>query len=195
MKLKVAAAPETYPVTLTEAKDHCAIVSGSADDAYLTALIAAATAYAEQYTSRALEVTQYTLALDGFCSSAIVLPRTPLISLDSVAYVKPDNSSATMDLDDVLVEDYEELTVIRPAFSKHWPASRGYYSDVTITFTAGYAQDGSPLESMVPAGIKQAILIMVNEMYDQRADTVLGMSVEKIGLANALLNPYRTRIV
>jgi uncharacterized phiE125 gp8 family phage protein len=62
----------------------------------------------------------------------------------------------------------------------------GNINDVTITYTAGYGSDASS----VPGQIKQAILLMITDAYDNRQDYV-----KKLPTASEyLLDQYRVQL-
>ena len=63
--LAIVAPAEVYPITVADAKGHLKITH-SLEDAHISNLIAAATAWAQDHTSRILVATQVTFSFDRF---------------------------------------------------------------------------------------------------------------------------------
>lgn len=198
-------APAGEPITLAEAKAWLRVDSTD-EDVLIASLIQAARAYVETFTSRALITQQFELSLDGFPGSdrfasgrlsearggavvgrEIVLPRPPLISVQSVKYYDTDGtlqtfSSAGYHVDTkaqpgrvVLDEDYD------------WPDIDPRPNAVIVAYTAGY---GTP--SQVPQGLRTAIRFMLAHWYTNRLPVNIGNIVNQIpASAEALLWQHR----
>jgi uncharacterized phiE125 gp8 family phage protein len=190
MGLKLITAATDYPVTLDEAKAQTR-VDGAADDATLTALIAAATDYVEQYTGRAIMPQTWELVLDAF-SDAIQIPKGPVTGITSVSYY--DINGALQTVTDTnytpdLVSDPQWL-VRDTAYT--WPTTATGINVVKIQFTAGYAT--------VPPSIKHAILLLVSQWFDERSSlsamtrpAAAGGDIPELPHAvTALLSNYRS---
>lgn len=166
-------------VTLAEVKDHLRI-TGTAEDTYLTAILAAATEVAEQITRRQLAPATFELHLDRFPAGPIDLPLPPLQSVESVTYTDPDGVEQTF-------AEFEADTVggsVAPAYGVYWPATRAVPNAVRVRFKAGY------LAGECPFSIRAAILLLVGALYENREAYHTGKLVENeaVGL---LLWPYR----
>lgn len=189
--------PEVEPVTLEEAKAHLR-VDGSDEDALISALIVAGRQWAENEIGYVTVQRQLRLVLDEFPASGvdvITLPRSRLISIDSVQYA--DRNGATQDW---AAENYSADTAsvegrLLRAFGVEWPETRAQRQAVTITYTAGWPDDGaSPPDyaANVPQPIKQAILLLVGHWYEHREAVNIGNIVTPLEYAvKALLSPYR----
>lgn len=99
------AGPGEEPVTLAEAKAWCRI-DGSDEDDLLTSLIAAARLQVESMTGRALVSQQWRLTLMCPRGLVVVLPVTPVISLDEA----PDDAALQGDAV-LLAEPVESLSI------------------------------------------------------------------------------------
>jgi uncharacterized phiE125 gp8 family phage protein len=105
----------------------------------------------------------------------ILLPLAPLTSVDFVKYKDTAGVWQTLVADtDYEVDSVSEPARILPAYGLGWPQPRIDINTVQVRFTAGYARVGSPDVSGVPAAIKQAIMLLVGDLYDKRADTHIG---------------------
>ena len=101
----------------------------------------------------------------GFCD-LIRLPYQPIVDIVSVHYLDGMGQPVLVDPD-----TYELFgRDLGCAWGKSWPtpgAYRGHAETVRVRYRAGYAvdPDADPFEPNVPEPIKQAILLMVGDMY------------------------------
>jgi uncharacterized phiE125 gp8 family phage protein len=184
--MRITTAPAIEPVTLTEAKLHLR-VDHTADDSLITALIVAAREQSEAFTSRAFIEQTITLTFDEFPDS-FALPRPPLVSVTSIAYL--DSTGASQTLSDTLyrVDTQSEPGRITVAYGQSWPVTYDVTGAVTVVYKAGYGT----LAASVPASIKHAILMMVESFYENRGDIVVGLSAQEMPqTSKTLLFPYR----
>ena len=174
-----------YPVTLAEAKTHLR-VDGNDEDALINALIAAATAQAENYTWRTLMPTVFEYVDDDF-DAEIKLDTFPISSIDSIKYYDVSNTLQTVPAGEYETNLVECPVTIRPKTNYYWPSTYVKYEAVIVRFTAGYAS-----AALVPAPIKQAILMIIGHLYANREDVVTGTQVNTIPQSSQyLLNNYR----
>lgn len=186
----VSTAPTDYPVTLDEAKLH-ARISGSDEDSEIQNLIAAATAYVQEYQWSQLISATHVMRLDRFpCGKAIELWPNPVQSVTSVQYVDTSGNTQTLAASTNYTADvYSKPARIVPAYTLPWPATRCYINDVTVTYVTGWGASGAS----VPITTRQAILLLVGHWFRNREAT--GTAAGDISFAvKALLdlNSYRT---
>lgn len=210
MRLKLIQAPFSespadLPVTVSEAKEHSRITTSS-DDAYIEQLIMAAAQYAQERTGCAIGVQVWEGALNSFfadCSApyagysradVICLPLPPLNEVLSVKYTDANGDEQTLDAALYVVDTFGVKASIRRAFGEVWPATRCEPDAVRIRFSCGYSPNGSPAPLALPPRLRQAVLVMVNEMYDNRTDGVDDLPVGFRGAIDALLRPSRVDI-
>lgn len=182
-------APEAFPVSLEEAK-AALDVEDNERDTLITGLIAAATIWLDGYTGilgRALCEQTWRQDFDAF-DRKLRLPLLPVIDVESVSYV--DSAGATQTVaalnytvrQDALGAYVQFLTTFAaPAISAE-PAA------VSVTYVAGYDDEG---EVPMPAAIKQAMLLLIRQWFDNPTAVIVGASVEKMPFAvQALLAPF-----
>jgi len=182
MALRLLTPPEGMPLTLAETKLHLR-VDHSADDSYISALIAAAVSRTDGkdgFLQRAIMTQQWRLILDAFPPGEILIPLPPLQTIDEVRYF--DAASAEQPFDYVVDMDSAPARMW-PAGA--WPTGLQSPMGVEIDFTAGYAE--------VPAAIKHGLLLLIGAWYENREQAVIGTIVQPLPItmgADALLSPY-----
>lgn len=175
---RVISQPETEPVILSEAKVHLEY-TGSSKDAYITSLIKTARRLCETYTGLSFVTQERRIKLDTFPTSGkpITVPYGPVQSIDSFTYLNDDGTTTT------LVSGTDFAVDLHSGFCRlfalgadgevdAWPTDiRKYPQAVTIEYTAGY---DSAVNEPLPDQIKQAILLQVASMFENRQDEVAG---------------------
>jgi len=181
MGLTISTPAATFPITLDDAKVHLRIVD-SAEDVYLETLLDVATEYAQDTTGRQLVDATYAHTLDWF-PAEIRLPRPPLDSVTSITYKDSSNVTQTLasSVYTVIADDLNEGRVVE-AINQTWPATADVPNAVTITYVAGYGAAAD-----VPATFKQAILLMLADLFEHRESVVTGLAVNRIPSLEALL--------
>jgi uncharacterized phiE125 gp8 family phage protein len=195
MKLTLKTVPAVEPVTKDDVKKHLRLVTTTAEaeaytteDDLLNRLITTARIITEQEIGRKLITQTMAYYLDGWPDRReIGIPYPPLQSAtvtyrleDDTGY---DNTLSTVDVDTV---SEPGRIVLQP--NESWPSGT-LYSDrpIKIEFDCGYG-----LAADVPEGIKSAILLKISDLYENRGEVVLGVSVSKIADAvDSLLRSYR----
>ncbi|NNF65982.1 MAG: hypothetical protein HKM98_00570 [Gammaproteobacteria bacterium] len=181
-------APTTEPVTLNEARLHLRIDDcHNDDDSYVEALIKSARHRVEGFLHRALISQTWKLYLPEF-PTEIMLPMGDVQSVSSVEYVDTDGSPQTLATSEYQTDLNAVPARIKEAYSKNWPSTRvNEYNAVTVTFVAGYGA-----ASAVPEPIKQAILLIVGHLYENRENVSAGTQLYDVPQgADSLLWPYR----
>jgi uncharacterized phiE125 gp8 family phage protein len=103
-----------------------------------------------------------------------------------ISYIDGAGATQTMDPTDYEVDATEAPGKVRPLFQTQWPDTRSVWNAVTLQYYVGWAA------ADVPAGLKQAILLLVSQMYEQRTPEITGTIVAKVSFAvEALIAPYR----
>lgn len=166
---KVTVQPTEEPVSLDEAKAHCR-VSGTGDDVYLTTLIKVARILCESYSGLSFLTQTRVIKLDAFpCSGLpIEIPYGPVQSVEEFTYIDSDEVTQTLVEDtDFVVDSHSDLTKLVAEDS--WPGTFNKPNAVSIETICGYATAAD-----VPEQIKQAILMQIGSMYENRQDEIYG---------------------
>ena len=194
MALSLVTAPTIEPVTLSEAKDACVI---SADDgtrdSLITALITAARVHVETKTHRALLTQTWDWRLQDFWQGwATEVPKSPLQSVTSISYYDTAGTLTTWGASNYVVTadagDQALPGTIALASGVSWPSVQSSrINAVTVRFVAGYGATAA----LVPAGLRNAMLVLIAEMFAQRQITVTGRitSAAQFSFDN-LIGPY-----
>lgn len=161
----VTTGPASEPITLTEAKAQCRIESSfTDDDAWLNTAITVAREQAEGLLNRALINQTITMVSEGF-PTMFEIPQPPLASVTSIKYYDVDNVQQTLAADQYQVNTYVEPGLVLKASSVAWPTVYSTRFDaVEIIFQAGWAAAAN-----VPTSIKQGMLMLLTDLYDNRS--------------------------
>lgn len=158
-------APTLEPVTLDEAKKQVE-VSGGDHDPHLTRLVKTARQTVEQMLNRQLITATWDLKLDRFpCGfyEPIYVPKPPLVSA-TITYYDAAGTLTTLPTSVYKVVTSREPGEIHLKFGQAWPVAYQEAESVTVRFVAGY---GATTLS-VPEGIRQAILLLVDDYFENR---------------------------
>ena len=161
-RLNTPAASE--PVTAADVKLY-ARVAHSVEDTLISSWISAARKLAEDYQHRAYISQTWRLAYDNFPPSCILVPRPPLISVQSIKYYDSDDTEYTFAGANYSVDVISEVGRIALNYAVQWPTvTLRPTNAVIIDFTAGYGASASA----VPDSVKNAIYIYCTHMYENR---------------------------
>jgi uncharacterized phiE125 gp8 family phage protein len=104
-----------------------------------------------------------------------------------VKYIDLNGSEQTLTLaTDYTVDAVNVPGRVHLAYQKNWPQPRDQWDAVKVVYTVGWAED------LVPEPIKQAILLLVSQMYEHRTPEVESRAITPVLFSyEALLSPYR----
>jgi len=197
MSLKLITAATKNPVTRAEQKLHSRI-PGTADDTLVDALITAATAYTEKVLGRPIVSQTWDLFMDRFPYADTIKIEVPLPPLLSVSYVKYWDVSdvlQTWDASKYVVDnnDEDDRATLFPAINQSYPSTRAFPNAVEVRFIAGYWDTStSPDTDSTPQAIKQAIMLLVAHLYENREATTQRFEITETPMGyEALLAPYK----
>lgn len=172
---KVIYEPQSEPVTPAEAKTHLRVTDDN-DDAYITTLIKVARRMCERYAGVSFITQTRVVKLDNFpsCVEEIEIPYGPVLAISGndtaaptpnalgITYVDDDDATQTLTLNtDFRLDNHSAISRVYPVDS--WPTDvDDRVHAVSITYTAGFTS--------VPEEVKQAILLQVGSMYENRQD-------------------------
>ena len=174
--------PVTEPVSLVEAKAYLR-VDNTDEDTLIGTLITAARQWVESYLDRALILRQLVLRLDTF-PVEIELPQPPLSTFGtttavSVTYTLATGTTATLSSSEYRIDRTSTPGVLRQNYSGSWPGHLNDYNSIAVTYWAGYGSD----EGDIPPAIKNAILLMVGHLFENRTAVVTNTNTKPIEFA------------
>jgi uncharacterized phiE125 gp8 family phage protein len=187
LQIKLITDVITELVSITELKTQLRI-DASDEDAYLPGLITAAREYCENFTGRTIGTKTLEGILDDFPCEGIYLFDSPVQSITSIKYIDSDGTENTWNS----IYYVSNLDIIPeriyPAYGQSWPAYTPYPTgSVRITYQAGHTS------SNLPEAIKQAILLVAGDLYENREATSEKRAYELPFSVRALLMPYKIR--
>ena len=155
-------------ITLGDVKNYVRIDSDD-DNAIITNMITQARIWCENYISRDIVAKNRTYYMDS-TSGLFDLPFAPVATIESVTVEGEAATYTEYGLDDLSIE-----------------LDGGPSNNVKITYTTAGLDDGL---------IKQALLQMVSNLYDNRADFVTGTIVSDIPTnVKNILSGYKTMFI
>jgi len=191
----ITGAPLSEPVTLIEAKLHLKLATTSAEavayaseDDLLGRLITAARTQAEQETGRRFITQTLTYYLKQWPDERFIrIPYPPLQSaVVTYRLTGDDDYDNTLTTADVDIASEPGRIILQP--NESWPSGTLYTDKpIKIVFICGYG-----LAVAVPENIKSAILLKISDLYENRGEVVIGVSVGRIeGAVDSLLRQYQ----
>ena len=181
--------PTEEPISLAEAKRHLRVDIND-DDVLITMLITAVREYVEEHILRRALISQtWDYYLDAFpAKDELVIPMPPLQSVTSISYTDENDVTTTFSATNYAVDTVSEPGRVKLKANASWPSvSLAPVNGVVTRFVAGY-----DAAAAVPQMIKQAMLLTIADLYENRESIVVGTIVQSIPLtAKLLLWPFR----
>lgn len=161
-----------------------------ADEDLLSSLITTAREIVERETASTLITTERDYWQDGWPSgNAIRLPYSPLISVTGVYWKDSGGTETALTAGtDYLVDtDSEPGRIVLP-YAGSWPSGTLYpVNPVRVRYVAGYGASAAN----IPRPLRQAVLLTVGDLYQNREGFVLGQAVHMLPIAaKYLCLPY-----
>lgn len=193
---KVIELPDSEPVTLEEAKTHLEVQLTSKDD-YITVLIETARKACENYAGLSFITQKRRVVLDRFpgcynwsaSAKEIILPYGPVQSIDSFTYVASDKTEQTLtETTDYFLDDHSGLARLFPMSDGElgaWPSTAIRPNAVVIDYICGY--DSVSGDTDFPTQARQAILLQVATMFENRQDELVGTTVTELNMNSMAL--------
>ena len=171
--------PVVEPVTLEEAKAWLKLDLGD-EDAILTRLITTARQMVEHYTSRALVAQTWRLVIARPSALPFVwLPKAPARTLVAASLQAQGGAQTALDLSLFKLEcDSEPPRLV-------WGSIGDGSGMLSVDVVFGYGEGADN----VPAALKQAVLVLVAQAYEQRGV----VDTPALNPALALLAPFKLR--
>lgn len=184
MNWRVATPPESEPITLSEAKLHLRLEHADEDD-LIKGLITSARQHVEQICEMALMDQAWELSLDAF-DRVLWLPGGNVRQVNSIAYVDIDGQQQIVPETDYLIDSFSRPARVAPIPPKVWPQAASRINAVLINYQVGFEASKD-----IPQPLKQAMLLLISELYENREASVIGTIYTPTPNVSALLWPYR----
>lgn len=178
--VEVTVAPTNLVVSVSELKTHLRI-SHTDDDTYLDGVIKASTQFAETYTRRVLPPTTFKAYYDYV--QDLLIPRFPITSITNIQYYDYNNVLQTIDPQYYFTDLKDQPA--RIWFTQEFEVYSYRPAACIVTFVAGTSV------ANIDSGLKQTIMMIAGDMYDQRINIVHGSSSQAVVDYKLLLNAWR----
>jgi len=184
----VDTAASTAILTTAEAKTHLK-VDTDADDTYIDNLISAATESAQIFTNRYF-INSTIIQYGDTWSDIATLFKSPVSSVDEITYYDSDNSLETLATSVYLTDVNHQPARIGLKPNQSFPSLADRISAVIVEYTVGYGSSAAN----VPEGIKEAVLLTVGNLYENRQEVVVGrIATELPKSAQYLLEQFKVQ--
>ncbi len=178
------------PISVADAKKWL-LIDYDDQDAIIESIIKAARLKIEKRCGIAIALKQYEMKTAAFDGN-IELSHPPIVSVDSIKFLDEDGIENTLDdaSYELMHDDYAPYVFPTNA----WPTGVAHRPDgVRRTFTSGIDIEDSPVDD-IPEDLKQAIRLVIGEMYENRQDEMMLPTRQELGvLSNGVMNlisPY-----
>lgn len=193
--VQVIERPTRYPVTLAQAKVHIrqSTTVSAEEDSLIDGMIEAATEYAEKLCGRPFIQRRLRLLFESFPDGDMIEPKIGKIQqIISIKYRDADGVLQTMPTADYRLLASENDAVILKGYGDTWPTVRSEFDAVQIDCIAGYDSEQSPADrDLVPPLIKNSILMLVADMYENREQYITGTIISEITRLPQALHFFR----
>lgn len=189
MNYRLVTGPATEPLTYAEVKAFLRLNDDS-EQTFVTTLITIARQIVEGQTWRPLISQSWALQFDKSELNLFIsnINKAPIISIDTVSYYDTDNVLQTLSPTLYETDIYGNPARFR---LKSIPSVYDRMGALIVNFVCGYTNAAA-----VPQAIKQAMLLIIGHLYENRQDVVTGTQVNEIPMASRyLLEPYRNNFI
>jgi len=184
--------PAVALMTLEEAKRHCHVeLLQPDDDAVLSGLILAVTAYLDGYSGilgRALVNQTWRVNLHSWPPCKIRLPLSPVSSIASIKYHDTLNNEVTLDAGNFSLHEDALSPFAEWSSTASLPSLYDRPDAIAVDFVAGYGAAASN----VPAAIILGAKMLLATWFENREASIVGTSAQELPFAvEALISPFR----
>jgi uncharacterized phiE125 gp8 family phage protein len=179
--LRVITPPAYEAISLAETRRYLNVDADITDrDAEISACIAAARGWIEAYTGLSLIQQTLEMVMDAYPRCGYIeLPRSPVISVDSITYVDGDGATQVWAAANYQTDLINVPGRITGAYNGDFPTSlRADLNAWRVRFTAGHPITGSPVDEAaasehVPELAKLAMKIYVMGAFEGELEKML----------------------
>lgn len=190
---KIITQPSVEPLTLSYVKNYLKLDGISADDDLVEAMLTAARERCEEYCNIKFIDTVIEQVYDEFpkgrtLENCLHLTVGNVSSVEFVKYYDESGTLQTWSDTSYDIDTYDKAGRICVTTGESYPSSdTDRINNVVVRYTSGFGTSGTD----VPQAIKQAILLQIGYMYNNREDKVKSLAT----LSEYLLQPYKTNFV
>lgn len=194
--IKVITEPAVPAITLALVKEHLRILGSDDDTALSSIYIPSAIANFEALSGRALITQTIEETFDQFPTDStyfLLEKGSPLQSVTHVKYWAKDETLKTFDAANYFVVANTLPASINLKAGVSWPTDihESRLGSVVVTYVAGYGA----ADTNVPADIRQALSLLIGDLYRNREDSQTFSGVSKVDStwpSVRLIKKYRT---
>jgi uncharacterized phiE125 gp8 family phage protein len=174
-------------MNVSDLEKHLNLPAGQEDADFLYAKIAAAQAQIESATGKRLLTTTEVARFDEFRCRRLELPIAPVQSVTSITYLDENGDQQTLSAADYVLRTDSDAAYIYPTVGKTFPTTLNAAGAVTVTYVAGYGNEGTD----VPAPLLEAVKRLAASMYENRESVLVGQQAQDMNDVINLVAPYR----
>ncbi len=182
------APPLAEPVTLAEAREFLR-VDDNIEDGFISTLISAARLHVESVTGRALISQTWRLVADDWPADRIILlPRSPLVSIDSITAFDAGGNPVSLALAQFQPQaNMAPARIFLPEKISGSPDLREF-NGIEVDYVAGFGSAPSD----IPNDLRHALLSLVGYWFEHRDALVVAGSGSVVPRGfDGLLSAYR----
>ena len=184
MLLTLETAPAKLPVSMADVRQQLRI-DGDDETAAMDRYLRVAVAAVDGRGALGRPMITQSWAQWVYNPTEVRVQMVPFQSLTSVEYYDSDGVLQTDTLSNYEAVGAGDRVWIRPKDGFEWPDQEDRPDAVKITYQAGYGDD----PENVPEHVRQAILLLVTHMFEERMP--VGKGMEMPWMVNDLLNMER----
>lgn len=150
--------------TVQELKDQLRIsVASPADEANLQAYLDAATEYVEGVAGCSIMKQRWRLTLDSFpiTSKPFLLPRGPLVTLDSFKYIDASGQEQAIAPSGYQLYKDGKPPAVFPPYASFFPTARYVPEAVKLEYTTGMGVDPADVTAPAPGRVRETVRMAV----------------------------------
>ena len=172
---RAAESRSTWAVSTSEAKEHLR-VDHSDDDTYILALTKAAQLVCEHFCNFDFTPCEWKFQCDTW-SQVYDVPYSGINEISSIEYMDVSNSVVTVTSSDYYFKPHIQPNSISFVDGYNYPSLYNGTGGIVVTFTTRF---GLSSESTFNVICKQAVLMTIADMYENRQSVIVGRIASSI---------------
>lgn len=184
----ITSGPAVEPITTAQAKTHLRVDTAD-EDSYIAGLVTLARQWVEEMANLCLITQTVTEKFDNFPYNGgyLTLAKAPVQSITSITYVDTNGATQTWSSAAYETDLIQKPPRILPVYGGTYPSSRLQLSPITVTYVAGYGDEGTD----VPEPIRHAMKLLIAELYEGRENNTQAPYTNKHNILEKMLYNYR----